>query len=178
MANDSAFVAREEELKRLRRFYGQALNGEATVCLVSGEPGAGKTALVEHFAAKLQDQDPDVVVLRGDCDAQTGAGDPYLPFREILTQLTGDIDEEVERGRMSTENASRLRRLADVTAEVVIEHGPDLIDLFIPGGSLVARLGARVAADLPGATETGTAAGEGEPGTAVSRSLDQERIFE
>jgi len=34
----------------------------------------------------------------GECNAQTGIGDPYLPFREVLGLLTGDVEARLARG--------------------------------------------------------------------------------
>ena len=36
----------------------------------------------------------DLIALRGRCNAHGGAGDPYLPFREILQRLAGDVEGE------------------------------------------------------------------------------------
>lgn len=44
-------VDRREELGRLRRAWGAAREGEATTLLVAGEPGVGKTRLVEELVA-------------------------------------------------------------------------------------------------------------------------------
>ena len=76
-----------------------------------GEAGAGKTALITEFARRAQDARGDLVVAIGNCNAQTGIGDPYLPFREILGQLTGDVDAKLAQGATTAENASRLRGL-------------------------------------------------------------------
>lgn len=169
-------VGRDEELERLTRFHSVAAGGKASVCFVSGEPGAGKTTLVEHFAHRLEVERPDAVVARGGCNAQAGTGEPYLPFREILAQLTGDVWDDLEQGRMSEENASRLRRLASASVQAFVESGPDLLDLLVPGGSLLARLGVKVAPDLP---RRRRAAGgpkvDGEP--AARARLDQEDVF-
>lgn len=159
MAHDRPFVGREEELKRLGGFYSAALSGNASVCFVSGEPGADKTILVEHFARRIEDENPATVVARGSCNAYTGVGDPYLRFREILAQLSGEVGEDLEQGRMSRENASRLRRLAKASAKAFLESGPDLLDLFVPGASLVARLGGKLAPDVSWGRRGATPAG-------------------
>lgn len=172
------FVGRDEELARLARFYSAALSGNASVCFVSGEPGAGKTSLVEHFARRIQEENPATVVARGGCNASTGVGDPYLPFREILAQLSGDVGEDLEQGRMSEENASRLRQLARASARAFVESGPDLLDLFVPGASLLARLGGRLAPDAPWGRRAATADPEGSVGQAPHAMLDQEEVFE
>ena len=44
----------------------------------------------------------------GNCNAYTGMGDPYLPFREILELLTGDIEGPWCAGAMRRTYARRL----------------------------------------------------------------------
>jgi adenylate cyclase len=84
MADRQVFVARERELARLNGFLSRALAGQGTVCFVTGEAGSGKTALITEFARRAEEANADLVVAIGNCNAQTGIGDPYLPFREIL----------------------------------------------------------------------------------------------
>ena len=49
----AALVGREAESGRLRAWLGQARRGERQVVFVTGEPGIGKTALVEAFLATV-----------------------------------------------------------------------------------------------------------------------------
>ncbi|GIK87274.1 MAG: hypothetical protein BroJett026_27550 [Betaproteobacteria bacterium] len=50
---------------------------------MAGEPGIGKTTLIEHFAARLG----DVLVGRGQCVEHFATGEPYLPVLEALSGL-------------------------------------------------------------------------------------------
>ena len=54
---------------------------------VTGQPGLGKTTLVEAFLAELAD-DPTVWLARGQCLEQFSEGEPYLPLLEALGQLS------------------------------------------------------------------------------------------
>jgi adenylate cyclase len=142
------FVARERELERLDRFLGAALAGEGQVCFVSGEAGSGKTALVTEFARRAEARYPELVAAFGQADAQTGIGDPYLPFREVLCLLIGDDASQRARS-ISPENATRLRRLVGVSARFLVAIAPDLVGLLVPGGGL-AMSAAKTAADMAG----------------------------
>ena len=133
------FVARERELAQLDRFLDLALTGQGQVVFVTGEAGSGKTALVQAFARRAQDAHADLVVAGGNGNAHTGIGDPYLPFREILRLLTGDVEARWAAGTISTDHARRLWKTLPFAAEALLEHGPDLIDTFVPGGALVER---------------------------------------
>ena len=120
------FVARHRELGQLDDLLKQALAAQGLVCFVTGEAGSGKTALVTEFARRAQEQHKDLVVAVGQSDAQTGVGDPYLPFREVLGQLTGDVEGKLVRGAISSENAGRLRRLLTLSGEALVEVGRTL----------------------------------------------------
>jgi DNA-binding SARP family transcriptional activator/predicted ATPase len=138
------FVARERELGQLGDFLDLALCGKGRVAFVTGEAGSGKTALLHEFAARAEETHRDLVVATGNCNANTGIGDPYLPFREILALLTGDVEAQWAAGAMPRERARRLWNTLLLAAQALVDTGPDLIDTFLPGPALVARLRTRV----------------------------------
>ena len=78
-----SFIGREEPLSRLRRAWDSACSGRRKVVWVAGEPGIGKTTLIEHFIAGLG----DVPIARGQCVEHYGTGEPYLPVLEALSDL-------------------------------------------------------------------------------------------
>jgi DNA-binding winged helix-turn-helix (wHTH) protein/predicted ATPase len=82
----SMLVAREAELARLRALFGRASEGRRQLVFVTGEPGIGKTALVEAFLGRLAATSP-VRIGRGQCVEQYGAGEAYLPVLEALGRL-------------------------------------------------------------------------------------------
>lgn len=135
------FVARECELDQLNEFLNRALTGQGQVVFVIGGPGRGKTALIQEFARRAQATHLDLIVARGKGNAHTGSGDPYLPFREVLALLTGDIEAQWAAGAISQEEASRLQRLLPLSVQALLDVGPDLIDTFLPGEALVKRAG-------------------------------------
>jgi DNA-binding SARP family transcriptional activator/predicted ATPase len=136
------FVARERELAQLAGYLDAALAGRAGVVFVTGDAGCGKTALIQEFALRAQAAHSDLVVAWGHGNAHTGIGDPYLPFREVLGLLTGDVEAHWAAGAMTGEQARRLWRLLPVAVEALVEVGPDLVDLFVPGAALVRRAAA------------------------------------
>jgi hypothetical protein len=106
-------VGRERELQQLRKWWEKAAGGERQVVFVTGEPGVGKTTVVDAFLHGLassvqslasktphalssraptldprpQTLDPGVWVTRGQCVEHYGAGEAYLPVLEALGQL-------------------------------------------------------------------------------------------
>jgi len=133
------FVAREAELAQLGAFLDLALAGQGRVVFVTGEAGTGKTALVQEFTGRAQEEHADLVVAGGNCNAHTGIGDPYLPFREILRLLIGDVEGRWAAGAIAREHARRLWNTLPLTAQALLDDGPDLIGTFVPGASLVER---------------------------------------
>jgi DNA-binding winged helix-turn-helix (wHTH) protein len=78
-----SFIGRGDALSRLRRAWDIACGGRRTVVWVAGEPGIGKTALIDHFVVGLG----AVAYAHGQCVEHYGAGEPYLPVLEALAQL-------------------------------------------------------------------------------------------
>ncbi len=135
----SVFVAREEELGILSQKLEAALNGKGQVVFLLGEAGSGKTALIQEFAHRVQEIYPDLIVVSGKCNAHAGIGDPYQPFIEILSLLTGDVEAKWTAGVMSREHALRLWNLLPLSVKALLEEGQDLINIFIHGAALVSR---------------------------------------
>jgi DNA-binding SARP family transcriptional activator len=133
-------VARERELARLKALLEQALAGQGGVALIAGEAGAGKTALLDEWARRACRTHGDLIVLRGRCNAHGGAGDPYLPFREILQTLAGDVESKRAAGPLSPEQARRAWEALPAVGAALVAHGPDLIDTFVPGEALLRRI--------------------------------------
>jgi tetratricopeptide (TPR) repeat protein len=78
-----SFIGRADALERLRRAWDRACSGQRAVVWVAGDPGIGKTTLIEYFAAGLG----DIACARGQCMELYGAGEPYLPVLEALAEL-------------------------------------------------------------------------------------------
>jgi tetratricopeptide (TPR) repeat protein len=117
----------------------QALTGGGGVALISGEAGGGKTALLDEFSQRAGLVHPGLIALRGRCSAYSGTGDTYLPFREMLQTLAGDVESKRAGGTLSPEQARRVWEALPEVGAALADHGPDLIDTFIPGDALLRR---------------------------------------
>jgi predicted ATPase len=115
-------VGREIELAQLHKWFAKALNGERQLVFVTGEPGIGKTTLIEAFLyrlessvqghkesqksksksqkAKLGDSSltpspqllAPVFIGRGQCIEQYGASEAYLPILEAMGRLARQVE--------------------------------------------------------------------------------------
>lgn len=136
---------REEQFDQLQERLKRVLAGQPQVVFVTGDAGIGKTALVREFSRRAQEANDKIVVAWGQCSAQLGLGDPYLPFKEILALLTGDVQGVLAGRALTAENASRLKRLIGHAGEALVELGPDLVGALIPGAGVLARASAFLA---------------------------------
>jgi len=82
----ATFVGREAELAQLYGLLAKAVRGERQVVFVTGEPGIGKTTVVDMFLSRVGSTG-QVWVGRGQCLEQYGEGEAYLPVLEALGQL-------------------------------------------------------------------------------------------
>jgi transcriptional regulator with XRE-family HTH domain/tetratricopeptide (TPR) repeat protein len=140
--DQSQFVARKRELALLNVHLEAAVAGNGHTAFIVGEAGQGKTTLMAEFARQAQESHPDLVVAGGNCSAQLGIGDAYLPFRDILSMLTGDLETRWLAGSLLREQVLRLWSLFPYTVQTIVDFAPDLIDTLVPGAPLLRRIGA------------------------------------
>src|SRR5690606_5472424 len=87
----TTLVGRDRELAALRRAYARADSGLRQVVFVTGEPGLGKTTLLEHFAEELRATTRARVAL-GQCVELIGDSEAYLPILDLLGRLSREAD--------------------------------------------------------------------------------------
>ncbi len=170
-----AFVARERELAQLGDYLDQVLAGRGRVVFVIGEPGSGKTVLLQEFVRRSMDAHANLVAVSGRCNAHTGIGDPYLPFLEIAQMLTGDVEARWAAGAITREHARRLWALLPDVVQALAHHGPELLDRFVPGAALLARARAGAPDQVPrleGLSKRRAAA------ASVAANVQQVHLFE
>jgi DNA-binding winged helix-turn-helix (wHTH) protein/tetratricopeptide (TPR) repeat protein len=79
-------VGRESALADLGRYLSAALAGRRQIVFVVGEPGIGKTSLVDAFQEVASARTP-VSVARGQSVEGFGGKEPYYPLLEAIGQL-------------------------------------------------------------------------------------------
>jgi DNA-binding winged helix-turn-helix (wHTH) protein/predicted ATPase len=82
----AALVGRSRELDLLAERLGRALDGERRVVFVTGEPGAGKTALVEYFVVGAA-RGRTLAITGSQCLEQFGSAEAYMPVLEAIGRL-------------------------------------------------------------------------------------------
>jgi len=79
-------VGHEKERAELRSGFASALNGRGQLLCVTGEPGIGKTTLVEDFLGELA-AEGQCTIARGRCSERLAGTEAYLPLLEALESL-------------------------------------------------------------------------------------------
>lgn len=107
---DSPLVGREAELEHLHRWLEKTLQGKRQIVFITGEPGIGKTTLVDAFLERLETGDwrlapaPQASSLkpqasgfwigRGQCIEHYSTSEAYLPILDALGRLCGEPEGE------------------------------------------------------------------------------------
>jgi len=90
-------VGREPALAELERCLAQAQRGRRQIVFVTGEPGIGKTTLVDEFQRWARGNVHSLRIARGQCVEGYGGREPYFPMLEAVGQLChGSGDSMVE----------------------------------------------------------------------------------
>ena len=121
----SPFVGRQEELTRVMNCCAAARQGQAHVVLVTGEPGIGKTRLLDEIAMRAAHD--GAVVLRGGASEAEGMP-PYLPFLEAL----GRYIQETPVDQLRTQVAATSPLLASILPELLTHLGEFPVSLPLP----------------------------------------------
>ena len=79
-------VGREAVIAKLLDACARAEQGDRQLVFVTGEPGVGKTTVVDEFLRIITNRGP-VSATCGQCVEHYGAGEPYQPLLEALTRL-------------------------------------------------------------------------------------------
>jgi hypothetical protein len=111
------FVGRAVETAAAEQGWAAVRAGTRELIFIGGEPGAGKSRLVEEIGAAVHRQ--GAVVLMGTCSPEPGP--PYEPIAECLEQLLGGTAEGVLADCLGSA-AGELLRLTPL----VRRHRPDL----------------------------------------------------
>jgi tetratricopeptide (TPR) repeat protein/predicted Ser/Thr protein kinase len=94
----STSVGRDSEREELLGAFQTAAEGTWTLLCVAGEPGLGKTTLVEDFLASVAATNRTAWIARGHCSERLSGTDALLPWLESLESLIrGDGGDHAAR---------------------------------------------------------------------------------
>jgi class 3 adenylate cyclase/tetratricopeptide (TPR) repeat protein len=117
-AGPTPLVGRDQELGLLRDCWEQVAEGQGRVVLVMGDPGIGKTRLVQTLVADVADQPHVLLELR--C-SEDHANSPLYPVIRLLWSVLGWSRGDGDEARLD-----KLVRFCERYAVL----GPDAVPLF------------------------------------------------
>lgn len=115
LSPSAPIVGRQRELRVVMNHYEASKGGHARVVLVTGEPGIGKTRLLDEVA--LRTARDGAVVLRGRASEAEGMP-PFLPFLEAL----GRYIRVTPQDQLRTQLAAVPQILASLLPELAVYH--------------------------------------------------------
>ena len=114
----SPLTGRQRELHQLWNLFEASATGQTHVVFVSGEPGIGKTRLLQEMAIRVEEA--GALVLRGGASEAEGMP-PYLPFLEALgSYIRAALPEQLreQAGSMAPVLATILPELSVALGEL------------------------------------------------------------
>lgn len=114
------FVGRDRELASLRARYQQAEAGEGQVVLIDGEPGMGKTRLVQTLHEWAEDRDVTWISVR--CSA-LHTNTPLHPLVELFSQQLAAIEPgtDIDELARADEGDTPRRRVEQLLRDAAID---------------------------------------------------------
>jgi DNA-binding winged helix-turn-helix (wHTH) protein/tetratricopeptide (TPR) repeat protein len=80
-------VGRRIVLDKLNQALSTALTGQRQIVFITGEPGIGKTTVLDEFQRQAAADVPGIRIARGQCVEGYGGGEAYYPMLEAVRQL-------------------------------------------------------------------------------------------
>jgi len=119
-------VGRENAHAELREALASASSGKGLLMCVPGEPGMGKTTLVEDFLSDLRASGQACIIARGRCSERLAGTEAYLPWLEALDGLLRGADGQSRVSLSGTESiVQTTKRLAPTWYAQAMPLQPD-----------------------------------------------------
>ncbi|HWN98258.1 MAG TPA: protein kinase [Blastocatellia bacterium] len=119
-------VGREKAHAELHGALASAFAGKGLLICVPGEPGMGKTTLVEDFLSDLRAGSEACIIARGRCSERLAGTEAYLPWLEALDSLLRGTDGRSRTSLSSGESIVQVtKRLAPTWYAQAMPLQPD-----------------------------------------------------
>lgn len=110
-------VGRERELEELHAAVQSLSFGSGRFLCVTGEPGIGKSTLLEDFLSELAVAGPPVTIARGRCSERLAGTGAYLPLLEVLESLFQGPDGDATAKLMKATAPNWFEQVAPAAAK-------------------------------------------------------------
>ena len=88
-------VGRDRERLELESAFARVRSGYGVLVGVAGEPGIGKTTLVEDVLNGISERGVDCVIARGRCSERLAGTEGFLPWMEALANLLREGEDSL-----------------------------------------------------------------------------------
>lgn len=113
-------VGRKSETTQLHTWFAKVRQGKRHIVFVTGEPGIGKTTLVEAFLQEAAARGR-VRIARGQCHEHYGTGEAYMPVLDALIQLCQNRQDDEVLTVLSQEAPMWLTQLPNLVSAGELE---------------------------------------------------------
>ena len=90
--DQQVLVGRDAELAALHTYFERACKIDRPTLFLTGEPGIGKTTLIDAFCKRICDENASVRIARGQSTEGFGSKEAFYPVREALKGLCSGDD--------------------------------------------------------------------------------------
>ncbi|MCK4799224.1 MAG: AAA family ATPase, partial [Spirochaetes bacterium] len=118
-------VGREEELNKIKALVDKAWSKEGSICLIGGEPGVGKTRLVEALKEYVYNKGYKAggLFIEGRCVSQENKT-PYQSFRNAINEYIRKV-EKLDQDEKDKE-INRIKEIAGDLGGIIIKLNPNM----------------------------------------------------
>ena len=119
--NSAPIVGRDDDLLYLGEIFQAAIAGSTQFALLAGEPGIGKTTLLETFLDRIS-SDHDTNVIQGHGVVHYGKQEAYGPMLEAITSYFQDCDDDLLIRTMERHAPAWLLQLPEMLDTMLFER--------------------------------------------------------
>lgn len=107
----AVLVGREREIQELTEALSGSLDGRGAIVLLSGEPGIGKSRLLDELAAMARGAEATIALGRS---WEAGGAPPYWPWIQVIRSFVRNLDPEDVRTDLGIGAADVAQVVPDV----------------------------------------------------------------
>jgi len=115
-------VGRDQDLARLGVLFARASAGRRQVVFIEGEPGIGKSVLVEAFLRAVKASRQGTLIGYGQCVEQYGPQEPYMAVLEALERLSQGPSAEMVLSALRSVAPSWLAQMPSLVRPADLER--------------------------------------------------------
>ncbi|MBN1898711.1 MAG: diguanylate cyclase [Spirochaetes bacterium] len=111
----TSLVGREAELNKIKKLFHKSKDAQGSICLIAGEPGIGKSRLVEEMRGFVYEEGG--LFIGGRCLDQENKT-PYQPFRDAINGYVRYIErlEKIEK----KDEIKRIKKVLGELGEIIL----------------------------------------------------------